>query len=389
MMNDLKCNVCGQRLDAPLYQSPSSRSLDSLCQVSTEGISVYACRACAHLQNIEMKDVAAYYDRGYNILVESDEDDQVYEVQNGKVVYRTAHQLAVLLSKIALPVGARLLDYGCAKSSTIKALAVTRPDVEPHLFDVSERYLPFWEKFVRPENWATYQPRAEWQDRFDLVTSFFSFEHITHPIDVIRGIASLLKPGGRFYAIVPNVMTNVADFLVVDHVNHFTQSSLQHLLAVAGLELKEIDDTAHRGAFVIVAERSPSVAINSKQDFSDQVAETLLGLSKIAEFWKQTTRRVQAFEATLAVDAELAIYGAGFYGAFIAANLRRPDRATCYLDQNPFLQGKSFNGKPVFFPADLPPDINTLMVGLNPAHATRIIADIPVLAARELAYFFL
>ena len=98
---------------------------------------------------------------------------------------------------------------------------------------------------------------------------------------------------------------------------------------------------------------------------------------------------MREFEAALPIGEPIAVYGAGFYGAFIAANLAQPARIACFVDQNPFLQGRLLDGKPILAPADLPASIRAMLVGLNPAHARRIIDDIPTLRARQLDYFFL
>jgi hypothetical protein len=202
----------------------------------------------------------------------------------------------------------------------------------------------------------------------------------------MQEIARLLKPDGRFYAIVPNVATNVADLIVVDHCNHFTTSSLARLISDAGLELVEIDAQAHRGAFVVVAtkhvSRAPSPAIDVAEVESVQAE-----LSDIAAFWHGAANRVRAYESSMIGTA--AIYGAGFYGAFIAASLAAPSRISCHVDQNPYLQGGSFDGKPIVAPAELPLDIGSVLVGLNPAHARKIMSDVAPLRERELDYFFL
>ena len=100
--------------------------------------------------------------------------------------------------------------------------------------------------------------------------------------------------------------------------------------------------------------------------------------------------RVAALEAAAEFAVHpVAIYGAGFYGAFISASLAHPNRVACLLDQNPFLKGKQFNGSPILPPEELPDDVRTLFVGLNPAHAKGIINDIPALSGRTLRYFFL
>jgi SAM-dependent methyltransferase len=388
-MSQPTCCVCGSPLGDALYRSPANRSLTSLCQIHPSATVVHACSACGHLQSDPIADVDAYYDADYDILVGSEEEDQIYEVVDGKPIYRTAHQVETFLGKMAMPAGANLLDYGCAKSSTIRMLCSRAPRYTPHLFDVSARYIPFWKSFVRESNWSVHAVKPEWRSHFDIVTSFFSLEHIPRPAESMREIANLLRPGGSFYAIVPNVFTNIADFIVVDHCNHFTATSLARLMNDAGLDVLEIDARAHRGAYVIVARKHLPNEISRLVPDEPAIERALAELKDIADFWDGASERIRAYEATLAHNQHIAVYGAGFYGAFIFANLAYPERIACYLDQNPFLQGSRFEGKPILAPDALPAGIDQLLVGLNPAHANRIIAEIPALAARDLNYFYL
>lgn len=381
-----QCNVCGTALMPALYDSGAGASLTSLCRIVDTPTRVRACPSCAHIQTDEAIHAPTYYDKEYDILVESEDEDQIYEVVAGKPVFRTAHQVAVLQRKLALRAGTRLLDYGCAKSSTYRALAQVRPDLELHLFDVSDRYVPFWEAFLAADRWSTYEPRREWSEYFDVITSFFAFEHIPDPVASLRNVASLLRPDGSFYCIVPNVLTNVADLVVVDHVNHFTHTSILKMFSNAGFGRVDIDDTGHKGAFVVVAKKTPDGVSSSIGD-APPVAALLDEAGRLGEFWSTAALRVRQFERTLRDDDVLAIYGAGFYGAFLASALERPERIMCFIDQNPHLQGRIVNRRPVVHPSSLPDAITTLIVGLNPANARAIIAQLDSLHA--LRKFFL
>jgi SAM-dependent methyltransferase len=388
-MDHLYCSVCGSRLDDLLYRSPGGRSLTSLNRIHPFGAAVYVCHDCGHLQTQAIADIDTYYDTQYDILVDSEEEDQIYEVHEGITTYRTQHQLKILLEKLQFKQHSDLLDYGCAKSSTIRALCAVLPNVTPHLFDVSTRYIPFWEKFVHPENYAVNKINPGWVSRFDVVTSFFSLEHIPTIAETMHDIIRLLKPGGVFYGVVPNVFGNVADFIVVDHCNHFTPTSLKRLLADVGLELREIDEFTHRGAFVIIAKKPLSNAAVALNVLPSEIQHTCAELSLLADFWHSAVARVRAYEAGLAEEDKTAVYGAGFYGAFISASLAEPGRIICYLDQNPYLQGKEFNGCPILAPSELPEDVKNVLVGLNPAHSRAIISSIPALVGRKLEYFYL
>lgn len=388
-MSQLECCVCGKPLGDALYRSPANRSLTSLCQIHASATIVHACADCGHLQSEPIADVDAYYEADYDILVGSEEEDQIYEVVDGQPIYRTAHQVATFLGKVSLPADANLLDYGCAKSSTIRMLCSNVPGFTPHLFDVSSRYIPFWKSFVSESNWSVHAVRPRWAAHFDIVTSFFSLEHIPQPGGSMREIAGLLKPGGIFYAIVPNVFTNIADFIVVDHCNHFTETSLARLLGEAGLDVLEIDAQAHRGAYVIVARKPPGGEKNQPARDHATVERAHVELAHIADFWRSASERIRGYEAALASDERVGVYGAGFYAAFISATMAHPEHIACYLDQNPFLQGKNMDGRPILAPGDLPAGISKLLVGLNPAHAKRIVTEIPALVARDLDYFYL
>lgn len=375
------CNVCGAALSPRVYTSGGDTSIDSLCRIVKLQTYVRVCTTCAHVQTEELLDTDAYYDKGYDILLESEDEDQIYEVIDGNPVYRTEHQVNTLLSKLQLKPGALMLDYGCAKSGTYRALGKVRPDLQLHLFDVSERYIPFWATFLSPENWAAYQPRPEWEGRFEVITSFFAFEHIAEPNKALANVAKLLKSGGKFYCIVPNIFTNIADFIVVDHINHFTEASLSHMFLAAGFNTVDIDTQSHRGAFVVTAEKALG------QPKQADVIGLLKGIHDMAEFWSAAAAKNREFERTLAADEVLAIYGAGFYGTFLFTTLRSPERVSCFLDQNPFLQGHSIQGKPVVKPSAMSAGVTTLLVGLNPVSAKSIVERMPTLAS--LRKFFL
>ncbi|NOR68606.1 MAG: methyltransferase domain-containing protein, partial [Methylomarinum sp.] len=233
----MRCNVCDSVLEKVLYDSQSTKSLTSLCTLYEGVVLVYFCTQCAHIQSEEIENIDGYYDKDYDILINSEDEDQVYEVVNNYTIYRTSHQVKTLVSKVPVHQGTKILDYGCAKSSTMRELLNAYKDVSPYLFDVSERYVPFWSKFLSRDNWATYEIPISWDNQFDVMTSFFSLEHMAKPQEALHNASRVLKVGGYLYGVVPNVFTNPADLIVVDHINHFTPISLRFLLQNSGFDV--------------------------------------------------------------------------------------------------------------------------------------------------------
>lgn len=378
----MRCNVCDSPLGTPLYEAPPGGSLTSLCERREGQVRVWRCTCCGHLRGEPLEDERRYYQADYRILLDHDEEDQIYEVRDSRITYRTDHQVRTLLDRVSLPRGARLLDYGCAKGSMPARLLALRPDLQVHLFDVSAMYREHWARLVPDDRQAVDETPAEWRGRFDVVTSFFALEHITEPAATVRKVADLLSDRGTFYGIVPDTFGNVADLVVIDHVNHFTRASLHRLLRDAGFTSVEIEDRAHRGALVFRASRSgaPTAPPDAATE-ADQAAQ-------LAAHWRGMNQWIRDAEAALH-DRPLAVYGSGFYGAYILTTLRDAGRVRCVLDASPFRQGKQLFGVPILAPEAMPKDVHDLLVGLNPAIARSAVAEMAWLQGRAVRPVFL
>ena len=383
----MTCLVCGAPSGAPAYRHDGAMSISSTARPIAIPTVVYVCTVCAHVQTPPLDDIGGYYDTAYNVHLESDDADDLYDVRDGVRVYRAQHQANVALEKLALPTGAAVLDYGCGKGMTLRALLAARPDLAGHVFDVSDVYRPAWDAIVPRERQAAYAAPESWHDRFDAVLSFFALEHVAEPRAFLAAIRRLLRPGGILHLTVPNVRRNVGDFVVVDHVNHFMPSSLRLLFASAGFDDVQIDEESHDAAYVVDARRGPDDAVDA--DPSADVARYVDEARGFAAFWASASEAVAAFERERAAGRRSAIYGSGFYGVFIAS--RMADRAPLayFLDRNPHQQAKTIFDRPVLAPDRLEDDVDVVYVGLNPARAREIAAGVAPLHTRPRDLFYL
>ena len=364
------CCICQSNFGKPVYESSAPFSITSLCQVLEGRTRVWHCEECGHTQTAPLPALEKFYAEDYHILTASEEEDQLYEVRGSEKIFRTEHQVATLLEKVNLPVNARVLDYGCGKASTLKGLCGRRDDVVPFVFDVGEQYRPFWNDFVPATNQAISEVPVRWAGQMDVVLSFFALEHVTDPRAFVCAVHGLLKEGGAFYFLVPNIFANTADLVVADHVNHFSAQSLQRLLVDAGFNVREINGEAHNSALVVVAEKSEGVGVEAETKSISQ------SVHEMAAYWNEFGDRVSVFEK--AGSEAAAIYGSGFYGTFIHASLEQPEAVVCFLDQNPHRQQQVLLGKPIVSPEALPETVQRLYVGLNPRVAQTELAVEPL-----------
>lgn len=377
----IHCNVCQSSLSQAVYESKTDMALTSLCEVVKGQTQVWSCHNCGHIMTRQLLNAQQYYAEDYKILLSHDDEDQIYEMQGDTIVYRTQHQLSTLLKKISLKSNARVLDYGCAKAAMPRQLLALQPSLQMHLFDVSEMYKSHWAQFLPSDRWAVNQTPEPWRGSFDLVTSYFALEHIDEPVSSMKSVADLLSDDGAFYGIVPDTVGNVADFIVIDHVNHFTVSSLHVALKQAGFTEIHIDDQSHRGALVFVARKR-----GGELSAAPDLGKALRDARDLASYWSALS---DSLSQTIQPKTPAAIYGSGFYGAFIASALEDASSLRCFLDASPYQQGKTLKGLPILAPQDLPPDIKLLYIGLNPVIARKTVAQMSWLAQRDLKIIFL
>lgn len=381
------CRVCNGATGEPVYVSSEPVSLTSMSTILKQGTEVHVCRGCGHVQTPPLEDLDEYYSSTYEILIDSEEEDQIYEIRGDQTVFRADHQADVLLGKADLPQGARVLDYGAAKGATVRQVLSQRGDLQPCFFDVTDRYARYWTQIVAESQCASGSIPGHWFGTFDLVTSFFVLEHVDEPQTVLGEMVSLLRPGGRVHLVLPNIDTNPADFIVVDHINHFTGSSLSRALGDAGFCEIEVDGDSHVGAWVVSGRRPLTEPVAPLDQVSPEGAVSRA--LELAEYWRSAGEAVRVAE-DLVGEHPAAIYGAGFYGTFITVNLRQPDRIVAYVDRNPYLQGsRHHGGKEIIAPADLPAEVTDVYVGLNPRSAAAAIGDVSEWSSRPLRFHYL
>ena len=356
------CRICESALAQPDYRAdaPAMTSLSTMIDIGTE---VFVCRTCGHVQSPDLPDVQGFYDHDYRISLQSDGHDQLYEMSADGPVFRTTQQ-ARLLEDLDIPIGAKLLDFGAAKAVTTRRFLDRRPDIRPHVFDVSEDYRSFWDEWVPSDAQATYTLPKDWLGHFDLITSHFVLERVADPVSILASLKACLAPDGRLFFTVPDPIENSGDFLVVDHLNHFVPTSLHCALQAADLSVVSARQDLFRGAHVVVAEHRAQDEI---ADVPDQTADVLALLND----WRHMLDNLRyAVTTPETADGKIAVYGAGFYGNLFSSLAKA--RIVCFLDRNPHLLGGSVDGKPILSPEDCP-SVDLVIAALNPARARDIL----------------
>ena len=224
----MQCRVCHSKATSLIFHS-APRSVISIRRPTDAALDVFVCNNCGHCQSGDI-DFKKFYDSDYRFQLSSDEHDELHAIVDNEKIFRTDLQARIALEMVKFPRDGRILDYGAAKATTLRKICNKRLDLVPHVFDVSEDYRSLWKEWIPLENQASYDTPKSWQGTFDTVTANFVLEHVEQPNQIVANISALLKQDGHLFLLVPNPVENYSDYVVTEHVNHFTKSSLEYLL---------------------------------------------------------------------------------------------------------------------------------------------------------------
>lgn len=350
------CAVC-EKTSLKLFEVESQR-ITSISRIFPDGSQTTYCKNCMHVQTRIEDDEKNYYENNYPISLKHEDDDQVYDVVEGEVLYRNQHQFNILMRKSRLDSSKRILDFGAAKGTIAKKLADALGGENIFVYEVSDSYVNYWNPRIQVANQAINAIPTTWQKSFDYLVSIFVMEHVSEIRNYVNQVVHLLKDEGEFFAIVPYLLSNPCDLLVSDHPNHFTKESLTKLLQIYGFSSIQIEDDLFRGALVVTAKLQ-----KTNIEEVESLNEIALVLD-LADYWKNETTTLEDCDIT--GNKKIAIYGAGIYGLFIYSKLKDKAQIVCFIDQNPFLNGERHEGIEIVSPDNVPEGVETIFVGLNP-----------------------
>ena len=348
-------------LGPPDYTSerPSLSSNLQLLDLKTE---VYVCENCGLAQSPALDNATEFYGEQYRISLESDDHDQLITLPSGETLFRNDLQCRLLTESVALPTDAKILDFGGAKAASLKKICEGRADLVPYVFDVSGDYQSAWATWIPPGNTAIHAVPERWRGQIDVIIANFVLEHIAEPVETLTLLAKLLSTDGTLFLTVPNALLNTGDLLVVDHLNHFTPASIAKTFMTAGFSVETVDSSQFPGGLMVVAKKGDVADYEFGDDNeSSSIKEALFN-------WAKIRKNLLAAAQDLG-EVPVAIFGAGFYGNWIASVISNSTNIWCFLDNNPYLKDRSQKDWPVLAPSEMPANVEVIFAGINPMAA--------------------
>ncbi|HWA91628.1 MAG TPA: class I SAM-dependent methyltransferase [Rhizomicrobium sp.] len=298
-MTDL-CALCNLDCVEPVYHPDGS----------TRGETVHLCLHCGLVQSLPRTD----RDTRAPAAVSSGADWG--NVRYGKG-FRTKAAMAALSRHADLAKDCALLDVGSNRGSFVKAFRDAAPCASIVAVEPDER---FAQSCAEVPNTELIVARIEnvplESNRFDIVHSCHTIEHLADPANALADHWRVLKPGGLLVIDAPNIaLIGTADIVeewfIDKHLVHFSAYTLKRMIEAAGFEIVEGPDANDRSNLLIVARKSgfaPRETVGDRQE--------ALRAKELVSRYAATRRRNLAALANVAAEIErLAPRGVALWGA--------------------------------------------------------------------------
>jgi 2-polyprenyl-3-methyl-5-hydroxy-6-metoxy-1,4-benzoquinol methylase len=144
------------------------------------------------------------------------------------------------------------LDIGCGKGEL--SLLLSKAGFQCTGIDMKERMILHLQRHHPEVKWrcATTDELEDEGEQFDVITMYHVLEHITGPVECLKRIKHLAKPGALVLIEVPNVGGLEArlkgkkwHYYKVDHVNYFRAVDLRRIAEKVGLQVVALRGYQH------------------------------------------------------------------------------------------------------------------------------------------------
>ena len=183
--------------------------------------------------------------------------------------------------------------------------------------------------------------------QIDLLLCISVLEHLKNPADVLQALQSKMTEGGYLVLEVPNSLTpylQLAEFYSYEHLNHFTEQTLQQCLTQSGFIVIATDQTPSIPNIRIIAKKSTT--LNNKT----------LTVNALKQY--QTNKKAFIEQAFHAINDDIinkslshfSIYGTGEHTRAILEQFHFIDKVEYFIDTDSKKWGTELYNKPIIGP---------------------------------------
>ena len=291
-----------------------------------------------------------YSEYGFRVLFA--EAGQSYGSTEG----RPQEQIEWLESRGLLDGGSSVLDVGCYDGSFLARLPdhvqklgvdIDAPAIERGRLKHSNKGIRFIHGDFEHFQFSGNPPAA--------ITMFHVLEHLPRPVEVLKKLRSIASLATKLIVEVPileNGKTNdINGFFSVQHMTHFTRSSLENCLSLGGWNIQEkVEQPDYNGCRVLATAQD----VAEDKPIRASIAEDCKSLMDYLSAWYLAIGEVQQRVRSMPNTGNIVIWGGGAHTEFLyqvtAAFLSDKSIHFAIVDSDPLKHGKTWRGVRIYPP---------------------------------------
>ncbi|HTP31267.1 MAG TPA: class I SAM-dependent methyltransferase [Candidatus Acidoferrales bacterium] len=270
----------------------------------------------------------------------------------------------VLLDRLSeipgFPGSGSVVDIGCGNGGTLRAFA-GRGGWSLNGLEINEANLAELTSIPGFHALHTGKPR-DLPGRFDVVTMVHALEHFPSPLPVLKDLHSKIAPGGRLFVEVPDALANPFDYLIADHMVHFSGPALGRLATAAGYRVECLSDGW-------VQKELSMTAIPQAQTQRWDAAAGGESAGRVRAQLAWLHRVADAARKSLDEAPQFGIFGTSIAASWMCGLLG--DGVAFFVDEDTNRVGHTHLRRPILSPAQVPPGA-VVFAALIPRIAHRV-----------------
>jgi len=341
------CKICG---GPSLVEIPEFRSLPRVtsdCIAFRSGGRLLVCRTCSAAQSPSdeqwFDEIGEIYRDYYAYHQAGGVEQHVVDPDTGGLRRRSEVLLDRLLGLPDVPSSGKVLDVGCGTGATLRSFS-ERGGWRLYGLEMDAKDLHFLSALEGFEALYMGNP-ADLPGQFDLITMVHALEHFPEPVQTLHDLSDKVALGGRIFVEVPNAEANPFDYVVADHMMHFTPETLSALAARAGLTVDCLATTWVTKELSLAAQPGGVQAREHKLDASVPTVDRI----RAQVDWLR--RLISASREASATPAPFGLFGTSIAATWLAGALG--DAVSFFVEEDPNRVGRPYLGRPVVSPADV------------------------------------
>ncbi len=276
---------------------------------------------------------------------------------------RSESILVQIQNQVLIPEAGTLLDVGCGNGNLLRSFSKLYPSWKLSGLEFDDQNRSCIEKINNVSAFYSCDLSAI-AEQFDMISMIHCLEHIINPVDFLLKVKDNLGPQGLLLIEIPSYTFNPFDLVIADHCTHLDMNNLKKLIECSGFEI------VFASTEIVPKEMTLLARKNSESKTLLPISETALANSHrglvAAIAW---LKKIISSASQIATYDELGVFGTSIAGTWLYNEM--PDNVSFFVDEDPDRINRSFLGRPVYHPDNIP-EKSVVFIPLPPVFASGI-----------------